>query len=245
MHPLRASLLLLAILAMPAALADGHLLELRDQLDDAVIRGNGDRIAALADAFADEDGALADYYAAYAHYRLGELYFENNKRGKKYLNECIDILKPVVKSDAAFGEAHALLETCYGVSAPFYMLRAATRGVAANGEMEKALKADPDNPRVMLAEGISLYFRPGAFGGDKERAKQRIAEALERFSDYQPVRADGPVWGEAEAWLYLARIARDEGNDDVVLEAFGRSLSAAPSFKAAQTAVAEYLSQPV
>ena len=123
------------------------------------------------------------------------------------------------------------------------MLRAATRGMAANGEMEKALDADPDSPRVILAEGISLYFRPSAFGGDKQRAKQRIAEALENFTRYQPAREDGPVWGEAEAWLYLARIARDEGNDAVALESFGRSLSTAPYFKAAQTEFADYLSE--
>ena len=244
MSRIAASLLLLAGVVASAALADGHLVELRDALDDAFIRGDGERMAALAGSFEEEEGALAAYYAAYAHYRLGELYFDDKKRGKKHLNECIDLLKPVVKSDDAFAEAHALIATCYGVSAPFYMLRAATRGVAANGAMEKALAADPDNPRVMLADGISLYFRPSAFGGDKERAKQRLAEALESFSVYQPAREDGPVWGEAEAWLYLARIARDEGNDEAALEGFGRSLSVAPYFNAAQTEFADYLSQP-
>ena len=116
---IRTSLLLLTVVLASTALADGHLLELRDQLDDAFIRGDGERMAVLADSFANEEGELAAYYAAYAHYRLGELFYENKKQGKKHLNECIDILKPVVKSDAAFGEAHALLATCYGVSAPF------------------------------------------------------------------------------------------------------------------------------
>jgi hypothetical protein len=235
------ALLLLSLCALSSAWGNQQIAELRDQLDDAFIRGDGERMAVLADRFADEKGALAAYYAAYAHYRLGELYFEDKKRGKQHLNECIDLLKPVVKSDASFADAHALLATCYGVSAPFYMLRAATRGMAANGELEKALAADPDSPRVILAEGISLYFRPSAFGGDKERAKQRIAEALESFNSYQPARDDGPVWGEAEAWLYLARIARDEGNEAVALESFGRSLSTAPYFKAAQTEFADYL----
>jgi len=241
---IRTCLLLLSLFSLSSVLADGHLEELRDQLDDAFIRGDGERMAELADAFDAEEGALASYYAAYAHYRLGELYYEDKKRGKKNLNECIDLLKPVVKSDAAFPEAHALLATCYGVSAPFYMFRAATRGMAANGELEKALAAEPGNPRVMLAEGISLYFRPGAFGGDKERAKQRIAEALSRFDEYQPARADAPGWGEAEGWLYLARIARDEGNEAAALEAFGRSLNAAPNFNAAQTEFADYISRP-
>ena len=240
----RTSLFLLIVFAAPVALADAHLTELRDQLDEAFIRGAGERMAELAEAFSEQDGPLADYYTAYAHYRLGELYYEDKKLGKKHLNACIDTLKPVVKKNPALGEAQALLATCYGVSAPFYMLRAATRGVAANGAMEKALAADPDSPRVIMADGISLYFRPSTFGGDKVRAKQRLEEALERYREYEPARADGPVWGEAEALLYLARIARDEGDYDGALAGYGKTLAFSPYFKAAQTELADLLSQP-
>jgi len=242
LNAMRACLLLVLCVVLPVSAARS-LTELRDQLDDAFIRGDGERMASLADQFNDKQGVLAAYYAAYAHYRLGELYFADKKRGKKHLNECIDYLKPVVKSDETFGDAHALLATCYGISTPFYVLRAATRGMSANNEMQEALASDPDSPRVMLAEGINLYFRPSAFGGDKERAKERLAEALRGFDEYRPAREDGPVWGEAEAWLYLARIARDEGNEAVALESFGHSLSTAPYFKAAQTELADYLSE--
>ena len=75
---------------------------------------------------------------------------------KDHLNECIDISQAIVKRTPGFAEAHALQATCLGVSAPFYMLRAATRGMAANGAMDEALRQDASNPRVILAEAISL-----------------------------------------------------------------------------------------
>ncbi len=221
-----------------SAYADLPLREWRDQLDQAVTSGDGEQLESLAASFASESGSLAVYYQAYTHYRLGELRFEDKKLGKKHLNRCIDLLKPLVKEDPQFGEALSLLATCYGVSAPFYMFRAATRGIAANKAQEEAMQAAPDNPRVILADGISLYFRPGAFGGDKDKAAQRLREALQRFADFQPASDDSPRWGEAEAWLYLARIARDQDDPEAARAAFTEALQLAPDFRAAREELA-------
>ena len=218
--------------------ADAQLREWRDQLDQAVISADAEQLDGLAEAFADKPGKLAVYYQAYTNYRLGELRFEDKKLGKKHLNRCIDLLKPLVSENPQFGEAYSLLATCYGVSAPYYMLRAATRGIAANSAQEKAMQAAPDNPRVILAEGISLYFRPSAFGGDKDKAAQRLREALQRFADFQPASDDSPLWGEAEAWLYLARIAVDQGDPEAARAAFTEALQLAPGFREARAGLA-------
>ncbi len=221
-----------------SAYADLQLREWRDQLDQAVFSGDVEQLESLAESFAASSGNLAVYYQAYTNYRLGELRFEDKKLGKKYLNRCIDLLKPLVKEYPQFGEAHSLLATCYGVSAPFYMFRAATRGIAANGAQERAMQAAPDNPRVILADGISLYFRPSAFGGDKAKAMQRLREALQRFADFQPPSDDSPLWGEAEAWLYLGRIASDQGDPEAARAAYNEALQLAPAFRVAREELA-------
>ena len=221
------------VLAAGLASADGHLAQLRDRLDTAVIRGDARGIENLIGEFAAEDSALADYYRAYGHYRLGEITVAEKKTAKQHLNDCIDILKERLESRPEFAEAQALLATCYGVSAPFYMLRAATRGMAANGALEEALSEAPDNPRVVLAEAISLYFRPGAFGGDKDLARKRLREALELFSSFVPSRDDAPAWGEEEAWLYLARGYREAGDIEAAKEALSEALRLAPEYRAA------------
>jgi tetratricopeptide (TPR) repeat protein len=226
------------LITATSAYADLQLREWRDQLDQAVFGGDGEQLESLAESFAAKPGNLAVYYQAYTNYRLGELRFEDKKLGKKYLNRCIDLLKPLVKKDPQFGEAHSLLATCYGVSAPFYMLRAATRGIAANSAQERAMQAAPDNPRVILADGISLYFRPSAFGGDKAKAAQRLREALQRFADFQPPGDDSPQWGEAEAWLYLGRIASDQGDPEAARAAYTQALQLAPAFGLAREELA-------
>jgi tetratricopeptide (TPR) repeat protein len=230
------SIAALCLLGLPAGAAE--LADLRDRLDAAVARGDVAALDELLVEMRTTEGDLADYYKAYAHYRLGELTGDDKRVAKDHLNECIDIAGDVAKRSPASAEAHALKATCLGVSAPFYMLRAATRGMAANGAMDEALAQGPGNPRVILAEGISLYFRPSAFGGDKDKARARLEEALARFGEYQPASADAPVWGEAEAWVYIGRIARDAGDTEAARRAFEQALAITPGYRAAERELA-------
>lgn len=230
-------LLLLAWCLSAAAVAD--LAALRDRAEAAARRGDVTGLEAALGELAGRKETLAGYYRAYAHYRLGELLAGEERRAKGHLNDCIDELKSVTADRPEFAEASALLATCYGVSAPYYMLRAATRGMAANGALERAMAAAPDNPRVILADGISLYFRPGAFGGDPARAATRLAEALARYADYRAWGPAAPGWGEAEAWLYLGRIRLEAGDPAGARTAVARALALAPDYQAARQLAGE------
>lgn len=44
-------------------------------------------------------------------------------------------------------------------------------GPLASMQLEKAKKLDPENPRVYMREGLSLYFTPAQWGGDKAKGK--------------------------------------------------------------------------
>ena len=72
---------------------------------------------------------------------------------------------------------------------------------------EKALKAaeamDPDNPRVLLLAAQDKYFIPPMLGGNRQKAREMLREALEKFSRHRPQTALHPSWGAEQARALL------------------------------------------
>jgi tetratricopeptide (TPR) repeat protein len=189
----------------------------------------------LADA---EDSALLGYYRAYSSYRIGELSGADKKAAKTALNECINELKAVVSGDPQMAEAFALQATCYGTSTQYYMLRAATRGVASGKALERALELGPENPRVIFQDALGYYSRPGAFGGDKDKALERFREAAARFRAAPAASIGWPAWGEAESYLYIGRLEAAAGRAEQARAAFETGLDLAPGYLDIQEALA-------
>jgi tetratricopeptide (TPR) repeat protein len=189
----------------------------------------------LADA---EDSDLLGYYRAYSSYRIGELSAADKKAAKTALNECINELKAVVTRNPQMAEAFALQATCYGASAQYYMLRAATRGVASGKALERALELGPENPRVIFQDALGYYSRPGAFGGDKDKALQRFLEAAARFQAAPDRSLGWPAWGEAESYLYIGRLEAAAGRAEQARAAFQKGLELAPGYLDVQEALA-------
>lgn len=211
------------------------LVEIRDRIDRAVVTRDMPALEAAADELEKSDAELADYYLAYTHFRLGTLIGASDKKqAKKHLNRCIDILKPIVNANPEDAEVVGLQSTCYGSSTAFYMLRAAGRGMNANKFMKQALEADPENPRVLMLDGISLYARPKALGGDKDKALERFTAAAENFPDWQSPAEDAPVWGAAENWMYLGRAYRSLEQVDKAREYYAKALELEPDFALAR-----------
>ncbi len=207
---------------------------LRDGIDEAVLVGNGDALAGFAAKLDDAQGDWVDYYRAYVDYRQSQFAGTSKKKAKAFLNSCIDTLKGLVKRRPDLAEAHALHASCYGNSAQFYMLRAAARGSSANKALQQALKLGSGNPRVLLQDAQSLIFRPAIFGGDKEKAMERLKLAAELFPNWQSPDPEAPVWGEAETWLFIARLHRDAGDTDQARAAFEKALTVAPDYQVAR-----------
>jgi len=85
-------------------------------------------------------------------------------------------------------------------------MSAMTLGPRSQSTLERAKAAQPDNPRILMFEGISLLNRPAAFGGSAEKAAETLARAAEQFSQ-QKTSAPGATWGHADTlmWLGMAR----------------------------------------
>lgn len=233
--------LAMASLAAPAmAGLPGELGEIEQGLINAHHRADAaaleaGRQQALALAGPGDAGFLAGYLAAWATNRLAQVHASDRSRARDLLNGCIDELNELVegRSGELAAEGHALLATCYGNSAAYYRPpRVIMRGNRAQRSLDQALSLAPDNPRVILQDALSDYSKPALFGGDKDLAARKLERATELFAARQD--AEGLTWGEADAWLYLAKIRAEAGDSGGARAAGERALALAPDYKAVQ-----------
>ena len=79
-------------------------------------------------------------------------------------------------------------------------------GPIAGMELEKGMSLDPENPRGYMQKGISLFFTPEQWGGDKVKGKELMEEAEKKFDTFKPASTIHPAWGREmnEAILEMA-----------------------------------------
>jgi hypothetical protein len=70
--------------------------------------------------------------------------------------------------------------------------------------LDKAIKADPNNPRIYYLNGQTLMNTPEAFGGGKAVAKKLFEKSLELYKTFKPASPFHPNWGKEEAEQLLA-----------------------------------------
>ena len=58
-----------------------------------------------------------------------------------------------------------------------------------------AKKINPENPRIKLLEGQSIFYTPEDYGGGKKKAEPLLKEALEKFATFKPASILHPNWG--------------------------------------------------
>ena len=225
--------ILLRLIVAEAAAGTADLAALRERIDEAYyardLQGiEAAREALLAAGRASAEADIAAYYAAYARFRQSLVAAGDKKAARRYLDGCITDLETLIERRPDGARAHAMLASCYGTSAQFYILRAPARGLQAGRHLEQALKLAPDDPWVILQDAIADYSRPAAFGGDKERARTKLERAAALFQAERSAADAAPAWGEAETWLYLGRFHRDAGRTAEARQAFEKSLALAP-----------------
>ena len=152
---------------------------------------------------AEKDKWLPYYYAAYTNYITA------------WMNTKADKDKVAAKSNDLIAKAEALepnnseLFCLRQMTATLQMLvdpmaRWQTYGTEASNAVEKAIKADPNNPRSYYLKGQNLMNTPEAFGGGKAVAKKLFEKATELYKTFQPASPLHPNWGKEEAEKLLA-----------------------------------------
>lgn len=243
-RPWLAGLLLLVVSPFQAgADDDAMLLAYRQQIerayhqrDNATIEKVRESLLEAGRTSGEEDRAT--YYAALARLRQSTVAADNKAQARDYLERCISELAPLLARRPDYAEARALNASCLGASSSYYVLRAATRGLAAGREMAAAVKLAPDNPWVVLQDGVSDYSTPPLFGGDKDRALLKLRRAAELFLASRPAGSTQAVPGEAEAWLYIGRCLAAKGQAVEAREALEQARRYAPESRDVAEALA-------
>jgi tetratricopeptide (TPR) repeat protein len=223
----------LPLTALTAAVPAG-LVPFRNQIeegynarDSSAIEATVTALRKAASASGQED--LATYYVAFARLRQSAIPGIAKPQARDYLDQCIRELEPLVDRRPDDAQARALLASCLGASASYYVLRAATRGVASEREMSAALKLAPDDPWVVLQDAVSDFLTPAMFGGSKERALARLYRADQLFVASRPAGSTRPVFGESETWLYIGRVQLALGRKDEARKALEQARQLAPA----------------
>ena len=221
-----------ALIALPASAAES-LLPYRDRIEHGYnARDNQAIEAAIADlekaGKSSDQQDLATYYAAFARLRQSAIPGTDKPHARDYLEQCIDALEPMLQRRSDYAQARALYASCLGASSNYYVLKAATRGIAAGREMTAAVKLAPDNPWVVFQDAVSDFSTPAIFGGSKSRALDKLKHAEQLFVASRPTGSTEPVFGEAETWLYVGRVYLANGEKDKAKEALQKARTLAP-----------------
>ena len=227
--------------AQPASAqpVDSLLAQSIEQLERGTTRGDAGLLTGARAAFerataAESRAALAHYYVGLADYRLIDR--AAGDRREHYMDDAQAHLERATELRPDWSEAHALLASVYGRKAAGGMISGIRYGRKAGRAMDRATSLAPSNPRVLLVEAISLYNKPAMFGGDKEKAVERLRDAIQQFeTDSVTARSEAPGplaprWGHAEAYAWLGIAHMQAGRSEAARRAFEAALDVRPNY---------------
>jgi tetratricopeptide (TPR) repeat protein len=96
----------------------------------------------------------------------------------------------------------------------------------SNGQMERAVKLAPKDPRVLLLQALEN----GEGGKIDAPAIAKLKKAAAAFEAERQGVDHTPGWGAAEAYAYLGRGYLDQGDVVAARDALERALLIAPDF---------------
>lgn len=195
--------------------------------DVAAIEAARQGLLALADDPAH--GITASYYAAYARMRQAlAIAGEEPEAARGYLEQCIADLRAFVARYPAHAEARAMLGSCYGISTRYHTLSLAKRGLAARRHMAQARAMAPENPWVLLQDGLADFATPSVFGGDRELGIRKLQQAATLFDAAVTAGSRRALWGAAETWRQLAGMYAATGRPEKARDALARAQALMP-----------------
>jgi tetratricopeptide (TPR) repeat protein len=180
------------------------------------------------------DDPLHHYYVGFANYRLSAVLAAKDKtRAREAAARCVSRLDVAVSAKSGFAEGIALQSACLralGNLTPWKPLA----GPKSNGQMEKAVKLAPRDPRVLLLQALDH----GEDGKIDVAAIAKLKKATAAFEVERQGVERTPGWGAAEAYAYLGRGYLDQGDVLAARDALERALLIAPDFVLARRLLA-------
>ena len=206
----------------------------KELLQQAIDTSNPDQLYEAQKLFeqARQNGdheVFALYYLALCEYRLATLFAVAPDEQAQCINRTIEHLKSAIELEDNFSDAHALLASAYGQKLGLKPHLGMVLGHETKRVLEKSKRLEGNNPRVVLTDGMSDYYTPAMFGGDKQRAISKMEHALELFAKEEIRDPFQPSWGYDEACARLGLMHQEAGDIENAREAFVKALEVNPN----------------
>jgi tetratricopeptide (TPR) repeat protein len=169
---------------------------------------------------------LTLYTLAYIDWRRGALHPEDKKKREKALKSSEKLLKELLKLEPNNVEALALHASVNGslITGTWSAIR---RGPRIGKSLDKAMKLEPDNPRLALTQGVNAFFAPKSFGGGLEKAEQALKRAEALFSE-EPPDKPWPNWGRVDVYAWLGQVSDKKGRKEEARLYYEKALELEP-----------------
>jgi tetratricopeptide (TPR) repeat protein len=175
---------------------------------------------------ASGDDPLQHYYVGLANYRLATVLAAKDKgRAREAAARCVSHLDVAVSAKSEFAEGLALQSACLRALGNLALWKPLA-GAKSNGQMERAVKLAPKDPRVLLLQALEN----GEGGKIDADAIVKLKKAAAAFEAERQGVDRTPGWGAAEAYAYLGRGYLDQGDVVAARDALERALLIAPDF---------------
>jgi tetratricopeptide (TPR) repeat protein len=181
---------------------------------------------------AKTENAYILYHIALADYRLVTFHLSSkaNEDAEKSLQEAQKYLEKAMAVDPSFGESFALYAFLLGLEIGLHPEKAMTLGMATFDYAARAIEKDPENPRIHLLKGISLFYTPEAYGGGIDNAIDSFNRAATLFEKEIVNDPFKPSWGKEEAYTYLGISYKQKKDVEKAKEMLQKALAINPEF---------------
>ncbi len=177
----------------------------------------------------EPENNLLKYHKAYCNYKISYIYLmkKDTPNFTKNMDEAVNLLKEVIKTDGTNSEAMALLATCYGIKITSDWSLAQSLGAESHKLLEMALSISPNNPRVLLQSGISKFNTPEFFGGDKKKATEIFKQCIELFKSE---KNDKYGWGQLDSYAWFGIALTSLKDPGAAVTVYNEALQIEPNF---------------
>ena len=187
---------------------------------------------------------LHGYYAALLAWREAQLAAQAAPASRRaaagdLAQRCVTEADQALEANAAFADLLAVRAAC--LATPLAPGGASLSSRRARKDVERALKAAPHDPRVLLVEAMNDYqLAPPE--GNKERALPKLRRTVAAFEAERAGLERLPGWGAAESYLFLAQDLLDHADPVGARDALEHALLIAPEFAQARRLMASIVS---